>query len=175
MSVLALQLLGLALLQTTIMPALALAAIDLCVVWLVVFAVRNKLSTSIAVAACLALGMETYGVAPLGSYFGAYWLIILSVHALRHLVVWKLNTPWLVAFATAAGVVILTETLMIDLTYVDLDSYLLQSMWRIAITSVAGIILLKISKLIRKRRRSIGGSSPDFVTGGMAARDFHRR
>lgn len=163
MSIIALQLLVLALLQTTILPALALAAIDLCVVWLVVFAVRKKLSTSIAVAACLALSMETYGAAPLGSYFAAYWLIILSVHALRHLVVWKLNAPWLAAFAAAVGVVILTETLMIDFSYVDLDSYLLQSVWRIAVTCVAGIILLKISKLIRKQRRAIGGSASGFV------------
>ena len=156
MSIIALQLLVLALLQTTILPSIALASIDLCVVWLVIFAVRKKLSTTIVVAACLALVMETYGVAPLGSYFGAYWLIVLAVHVLRHLVVWKLSAPWLVAFAAAEGVVLLIETLMIDLTYVNLDTYLLQAALRIVATCIAGIILLKISKLTRKQRPSTG-------------------
>lgn len=146
MSSVALQILGIALLQMTILPSIALASVDLAVAWLVIFAVRKNLSTTIVAAACLALIVETYSVAPLGSYFGAYWLIVIAIHVLRHLVIWKLSTPWLVAFASAEGVVLLVETLTIDLNYVHLGTYLLQALPRVIATCVAGIIMLKISK-----------------------------
>ena len=149
MTSIVLQVALLALLQTTVLPYLGLSAIDLCVVLLVTYAVREKLSTTIAVAACLALIMETYRVAPFGSYFGAYWLVVLSVHGLRNLVVWNLRVPWLVAFAAAEGVVIIAESLMVGLTHVHLGTYLLQAALRVAATCGVGFIWLQIGVATR--------------------------
>lgn len=157
MTIIALQVVVLALLQTTILPYLALSAIDLCVVLLVIYAVREKLSTTIAIAACLALVMETYGAAPFGSYFGSYWLIILSVHSLRNLVVWNLSVPWLVAFVVAEGVVIIVESLMVGFTHVHLGTYLLQAVLRVVATCGAGFVWLQISKPTRKRQPTVQG------------------
>ncbi|MDE3268696.1 MAG: hypothetical protein OYH77_00245 [Pseudomonadota bacterium] len=139
-----LQIVAIALLQTTILPALALAAIDLGVIWLVIYAVRAKLSTTVIVAMCLAVVMETRSVAPLGVYFSSYWLIVLAVHALRNIVIWKLSSSWLVAFAVAEMVVLIFESLTLNLINPDINPYLLQCMLRIIATSIAGLIIVAI-------------------------------